>query len=364
MASDLEAHAELATSLLRPKECLQSLKYLVNLIVISVSILVLVACQGESPDVTAVPVGPVRETKTAPEAKPSASPPAESTATATPEVVEPLQYGLGDPIYPFLGNPGYDVQHYDLDLTIAVEANLISGSAAIEAVATENLQTIMFDLAGLQVYQVVVNDTLALFERQETKLIITLEEALLEGEPFTTVIQYAGSPEKLLDPSAPIALGWQEDIGGSFVASEPTGAMNWFPNNNHPADKATYNMRFVVPQPYTVVANGALVDVQQSGYKNIYEWQMDQPMASYLAIAQVNEYDMAVSVTESGVSIRNFFPVDTPENVRAAFDETPQMLSFMEELIAPYPFDRYGVVLLGQPDELGLGNTERGYLWR
>ena len=315
----------------------------------------LTACRGAVP--TPKPQG--EKIEPTPDNRATSTPlsPPTSEVPETPEAQEtavPLPIGLGDPIYPFLGNKGYDVQHYDLDLTIAVEANTISGSAAIEAVATDPLTTITFDLAGLEVHQVLVNEELAQFERRETKLIITPEKEIAEGENFTAVIQYAGRPEAIPDPGAPIALGWQVQTGGSFVASEPTGAMNWFPNNNHPSDKATYTMRFTLPQPYGVVANGVLTDFQQTGYQTVYEWQMDQPMASYLAVAQVNEYEVGVGVSDSGIPIRNYFPVATEDEVREAFNLTSQMLTFMEETIAPYPFEQYGVVLLTDPTNWAL----------
>ncbi len=34
--------------------------------------------------------------------------------------------------------------------------------------------------------------------------------------------------------------------------------MNWYPGNNHPADKATYTFRITVPDTYEVAANGIL----------------------------------------------------------------------------------------------------------
>ncbi len=285
------------------------------------------------------------------------------TATTSPvqeeeiqptETSQPSPFGLGDPLYPFLGNPGYDVDHYAIDLAIAVEANTISGSTVITGEATESLEQIMFDLAGLRVHQVTVDDELAKFERQETKLIVTPPETITEGDVFKVVVQYAGRPEVINDPSAPTQLGWQVQDGGIFVVSEPTGAMNWFPNNNHPSDKATYTMRFTLPQPYAVVANGVLTDFQQTGYQTVYEWQMGQPMASYLATAQVNEYEVGIGISESGISIRNYYPIGTPEEVRAAFDVTPDMFAFLEETIGPYPFEQYGVVLLSQPTSWAL----------
>ena len=45
--------------------------------------------------------------------------------------------GLGDPLYPGLGNGGYDVLHYTIDLDVDVESNFINGEARIEAKATQ-----------------------------------------------------------------------------------------------------------------------------------------------------------------------------------------------------------------------------------
>jgi hypothetical protein len=55
--------------------------------------------------------------------------------------------GLGDPIYPDLGNEGIDIQHYDLDLIVDMEAGTIGGSAKIDAVATEPRTCFSLDLA-------------------------------------------------------------------------------------------------------------------------------------------------------------------------------------------------------------------------
>ena len=78
---------------------------------------------------------------------------------------------------------------------------------------------------------------------------------------FTSTVRYRGTPTVISDSGIPrIPLGWQRQITGTFVASEPSGAMNWYPVNNHPRDKASYTFRITVPGPYQVAANGVLVD--------------------------------------------------------------------------------------------------------
>ena len=66
--------------------------------------------------------------------------------------------GLGNPIFPWLGNGGYDVSHYDIELNYDPDAPALAGVANIRAKATENLLAFNFDFAGLKINAVEVND--------------------------------------------------------------------------------------------------------------------------------------------------------------------------------------------------------------
>ena len=72
--------------------------------------------------------------------------------------------GAGDPYFPFAGNGGYDVKHYDLDLTYTPPApapaplvGQLSGVATIDLVATQDLDRFNLDLRGLDVQAITVN---------------------------------------------------------------------------------------------------------------------------------------------------------------------------------------------------------------
>ena len=67
--------------------------------------------------------------------------------------------GIGDRLFPGLGNGGYDVQHYDLDLRYATSApsQPIDGTVTIFARATQSLSRFDLDFAGQSVGGVTVN---------------------------------------------------------------------------------------------------------------------------------------------------------------------------------------------------------------
>ncbi len=282
-------------------------------------------------------------------------PPADAIADAPAHVKgSPGAPGIDDPLYPTLGNGGYDVQHYDIALTADPARNVISGKVSIDAIATQDLSAFNLDFAGLTIDEVTVDSNSAPFSRGGNELTITPEQALASGAAFSIQVRYHGEPELIDDPSAPIALGWQPQDGGSFVVSEPSGAMNWYPGNNHPADKATYTFRITVTDTYEVAANGTLTQMLPDDGHVTYVWEMEHPMASYLATVQINDYDMVTATSGSGVAIRNYFLNDTPADVRTAFDDTGAMLDYVADLIAPYPFDVYGMVLLREPTRWAL----------
>ena len=90
-------------------------------------------------------------------------------------------------------------------------------------------------------------------------------------------------------------------------------------------------------------------DTQDNGSSTTYVWQMTDPMATYLATVHIGRYEMVTATGPGGVVRRDYFPLGTPDSVKASFVPIAQMMQFMSERIGPYPFAAYGVALLSIP---------------
>ena len=90
------------------------------------------------------------------------------------------------------------------------------------------------------------------------ELVITPRAALKAGTPHDVTVVYGGVPGQPLDIEG-ANYGWTSFKDGALVANEPEGASTWYPVNDVPSDKATYDFRITVPQGKTAVANGELV---------------------------------------------------------------------------------------------------------
>lgn len=196
--------------------------------------------------------------------------------------------GIGDPYYPSAGNPGYDVGHYDLDLSYAPDQDLLAGKAAISATANTKtaLSSFNLDLDGLTVSSITVDGRPATFSRAGGELTVKPAVTIKKGAAFLVVVAYSGVPVSLDDA------GFLATDDGALVAGQPRVASSWFPANDHPADKATYTIKITVPAGLQAVSNGRLVSQTVTGASSVWVWQMDQPMASYLATIDVGQFDI------------------------------------------------------------------------
>jgi aminopeptidase N len=256
--------------------------------------------------------------------------------------------GLGDTLFPNLGNGGYDVQHYDIGLDVDVPNGVVTGEETIQAVALKDLPSFDLDFRGLDISRLLVDNNSANYGRTDTKLVITPTQSLASGRPFTVQVAYSGTPTGISEPGSPTN-GWGSYPGGSYVAGEPDGASTVYPVNEHPCDKATYTLKVTVPDPYVVAATGHLAQTQHNGGRTTYTWSTDNPVASYLEGLNVGRFDVVTAPSAGGVKIRSYFPTDLPNNVRAIFQRTPKMVQFLSDTFGPYPFEEYGVVVADRP---------------
>jgi aminopeptidase N len=282
--------------------------------------------------------------------------------------------GVGDEYFPYSGNGGYDVLHYDLQIRYTPPApapapivGQLEGVATIDLLPTQDLDALNFDLRGLTVSRVTVNGATAtkatagktmgpahpaVFSQAQDdaarawELTVEPRPKLKTGQPTRVVITYDGATGRPLDvEGAPY--GWWTTRDGAMVASEPDGSMTWFPVSDHPTDKASYAFRVTVPEGKVAVANGIPAEppVTADGWTT-WSWAAPDQMASYLATASVGDFVLNDYTTSSGVRIIDAVDAKLTTANRnttsASLAHQPAMIDFFVERFGPYPFNSYG----------------------
>ena len=285
--------------------------------------------------------------------------------------------GAGDAYFPFAGNGGYDVEHYDLDITYtpppsapAPIVGQLDGVATISLVATQDLDRFNLDLRGLEVQAVTVDGKAASEvtppapgaevegaaywhvqddEARVWELTIQPRPKIKKGQQVQVVVTYGGATTRPEDIEGAL-YGWVTTRDGAMVVGEPEGSMTWYPVSDHQTDKATYDFQITVPEGKVAVANGlpAQDPITANGWTTWY-WDAPDQQASYLTTASVGDYDLRFSETADGLPIIDAVDDNlTPANAATTggqprpaggHDRLPRGSSW------PYPFNSYGSIV-------------------
>ena len=281
-------------------------------------------------------------------AEPAPSPPSPTTAA----VLEPRRLGIGDEYFPDLGNPGYDVLHYDLALVFEPLENHLTAIATITAVAIVEFGTFNLDFDKLAIDSVRVDGNVADFVHADEELTILPSVPIDPGAQFVVEVEYSGNPVPAPTDAIGFNTGWFTSADGSeaFVVAEPDNAHTWFPSNDHPLDKATFTFELTVPEGLTAAANGTLISTVFVGDgMTTWRWRMDDPMATYLATVVIGEFDIVnddQASLDAGIPIRHVLPRGTTIADWPGLQRQGEMLSFLADLFGPYPFDNYGIAIV------------------
>ncbi len=288
------------------------------------------------------------------------APPGTTPTPATTPPTAPVDEGLparkvcpvtpasgGDCLFPTLGNGGYDVQHYDITATYTPVMHTISSVATVTAVASSALASFSLDYEGPTVSAVTVGGQAATFKAQAAKLTVTPAAPIASGATFTTVVTYAGAPTTITDPDGSPD-GFQMTPDGAWVASEPMGSHGWFPNNDVPADKATFDITMTVPATHEVIGNGELISDETSGLDRTFHWRQSEPMSTYLATATVGLFTVTQTPAADGVP-KLYDAVDpslaAANAALAGTSDEPAILQHLQEFYGPYPFSIAGSIV-------------------
>jgi aminopeptidase N len=132
------------------------------------------------------------------------------------------------------------------------------------------------------------------------------------------------------------------------------GAQSWFPSNNYPTDKATFDTLITVPSEKTALGVGELVSRMANGDgTTTWHWHEDDPTATYLTTATVGNFiyreeSMVEMSTRRTLPVYNAIDATATTtqlgNINTALGRAESQINFLSEVFGRYPFDSTGAV--------------------
>ncbi len=238
----------------------------------------------------------------------------------------------------YIRQPGFDVLHYNLRLSVSDTDNVIHGKAIITVHRLDLLDsTLTLDFKNMGVNSIRIGEGTAKFSPGDGRLEVLLPPRL---DTLNLAIQYSGEPKDGL-----YIRKNKFNRRTIFADNWPDRARYWFPGIDHPADKATVEFHITAPERYTVIANGRLEQERHNlNGTRTWAWREKAPIPTYCMVFGAAEFAVLHLGEAVNVPVSYYvFPGDAAV-AKQSFGRTEQILQFFSEKIGPYPYEKLALV--------------------
>ena len=267
--------------------------------------------------------------------------------------------GIGDPYWPLDGNGGLDVRHYDVAVSHDLATGRLSGTTTLTVVPSADLATFHLDLL-LPVSDVRVDGLPAPFTKPDPHEVeVAPALPLTRGVEVEVEVTYAGTPGSLQYAGE---RNWLADEREVVTINEPHMAPWWFAANDHPRDKATFDITVTGPATHQVVSNGRLVGRTVAGTQATTHWRSARPMTTYNAFFALGRYDVEQSVRgglPSYVAVSRDLPAAERSRAMRDLRRSDEITAWLARRLGPYPFESTGGLVTALPVQFALENQTR-----
>lgn len=248
------------------------------------------------------------------------------------------------------------VKHLHLDLTVDFKAKQLSGTAELTLDRKSPTDNLRLDSNRLQIDRVTRADGAELSWTLGDKkpglgrpLNVALPPAN-KANADKVIIHYSTSPtaealqwlspEQTTDKQHPFL----------FTQSQAILARTWVPCQDTPAVRMTYSAKIRVPAELLPVMSAS--NPQQKNKTGVYEFEMKQPIPSYLLALAVGDLKFIPVGDRSGV----YAEPSVLKKAAWELNDTERMIGAAEKLYGPYRWQRYDVIFL--PSSFPFGGME------
>lgn len=248
----------------------------------------------------------------------------------------------------------YDVERYELTGEFDWDrSRLVATLGVTLALTGDGPQAIVLDSTSLDVKEVRLKGGRALpheVDAEGERLAIDLSsvpEAAERGAAFALEIDYeAPSGDSLR--AIPARKGDPIPVRAVYTTSEPLGASRWMPCHNTPSDRAIFSISMRVGEGESLIANGDLATEEAAGPDGrVVHYETAYSLPTYLMAFAISDFEVERAVVpESGLPIAVWHRRGLPGDHERMLAELTRAIGRFEELLVPYPFEKYALVLV------------------
>ncbi|TDO82894.1 aminopeptidase N [Flavobacterium chryseum] len=235
-------------------------------------------------------------------------------------------------------------------LTLNAKEKSISGLVDYQFEVLNPIDTIKLDAKNMEFSHVQIDNREAIFVNtgKELQIISNFQK----GQNHLT-FQYSAKPKQAL---------YFVDVENSetqiWTQGQGRYTSNWFPSFDDVNEKVIFSLGISYDKEYQVVSNGILKDKTISG--NLFHWQyqMENPMSSYLLILSIGKYDKKEFKSKSKIPLEYYLETNNANRFEPTYRYSKRIFDFLEkEIGVKYPWKVYRQIPVRDFLYAGMENT-------
>ena len=241
-------------------------------------------------------------------------------------------------------------------ITIKIEPyeQRIEGYVEYRFQTIENTNIISLDAQNMLIEGVTINGRNVRFRYDNKQL--SVHKKLKQGKSYTLGIQYSCKPKQTV-----YFLGWNDSIENNeqiWTQGQGKYTSHWVPSFDDMREKVVFDISITFDAKYEVIANGKLKGVVDDDEVKTWQFDMQQPMSSYLLAFAIGKYSKKEVRAATGVPITlYYYPSDSLKS-EPTYRYTSEIFQFLQkEIGVAYPWQNYKQIPVRDFLYAGMENT-------
>ena len=222
-----------------------------------------------------------------------------------------------------------------------------------------SIDTIRIDAQKMEFTNVKINNIPVSFKKNKKELL--LFEGYQSGEN-TLTFDYEAFPTQTM-----YFVNWDftdeintpEKVQGQiWTQGQGKYTSHWLPSFDDVNEKVIFGLEITFHKSFEVVSNGILVTKKETGDNISWQYQMQNPMSSYLVMLAIGHYEIQNSTSKSKIPLENYYEIAASNDVEPTYRYSTQTFDFLENEIGyPYPWQIYRQIPVHDFLYAGMENT-------
>lgn len=234
----------------------------------------------------------------------------------------------------------FDMKRIEAEVTIQPYDGSISGNIKLEFEILKEADTLKIDGREMQFEKVMLNGGKVDFTRDDTGIYI-----ISNFKPsYENIIQlnYSAEPK-----TAMYFINWEKEFPATekqvWTQGQGKYTSNWLPSFDEMQEKTEFDITYNFHADYQLIANGILKN-RSSKNDSITSWNYDmqEPMSSYLVAMAAGRFDSITSVSNSGIPMIMYYRPQDSQKAEPTYRYSTEIFDFFEkEIGVPYAWQNY-----------------------